>query len=543
MSAARVFCRPGGSRMHCAMSALLAVGAAAAVLTAAQPSDYGYEEPGSAVAESRPPPRVVHNPFARPPAPPSGEAAAEPASHEVWISSDEPRETLVAQPLTVAEPEPSEGRTLVGRPHVAAGATPRASASLRPAWPPTATAFNGSPVSQEGISRSGASAVPESITAPAEEGDQWLFRTTSAPPKPASLVFRPERKAGADRVAVRGPSPVSAVRAPPSLADEPGADVGSGAPADPLVAGRPIRRPAGAVQRPLVGDPGGPLEGRIADDSEGLRRKPGSSGEVVPQIVLRVRIAELNRATAPTLGFNFKRGSSQSKPLLKSLLEAGNGDEAAVLSSMAVEDAETGLAQLQQQGEGRVRSERTLITTSGRGVTFLARGDQPRAPEEEENQVERGRGDFLAAVTLLPVVTGDDEIRLEVASEVTRLDPGSKSPGETTPTLLTHAQLVTGETLVVGDLLGRSRKGGRKRPLPVLGGILGALESGFGGTELVMLVTPELVRPAGRGASLAGSGDKTSADGGSEVYRPRVADRPIAGDGQVGPPSSTRRFY
>lgn len=384
---------------------------------------------------------------------------------------------------------------------------------------------------------------PPPLTLSTEEGDEELFHTTSAPVKPDGVLFGPISKpfepSLADRVPASRREGASGLRVPLGPTDEP--DIQT-----PLLAGKlaaiglagdttevaaatsvvgitrpPMRQ---AVEARGVFTPAMESRGPTRPDAPPLNmaRTPG-----VRHVVLRMKLAELNPSADRKRGLlDFSRDTS----LLRSLLRAETGRGAIVLDSADSRKMESELEALAERGAVRIRSEPTLVTASGQVATFLAGGNQAESVTESGKQAAAGR-DLRVAVTLLPVVTDEDHIRLKVTSKLSSSDSASSGSGEhplTTQTSTTEVRMRAGQTLAIGGLGRASAKGDHQQHPPSLTQILGIGEKDRPEGALIVLVTPELAQPTQpAGAASVANHDETEAAEG-EVRWPesrRTADR------------------
>jgi pilus assembly protein CpaC len=166
---------------------------------------------------------------------------------------------------------------------------------------------------------------------------------------------------------------------------------------------------------------------------------------------------------------------------------------------------------LQQQNLAEILAEPNLLAMNGKPASFLAGGEFPYPTLQ-------GGGAGLGAVTIqfrefgvrltfLPKVTPRGTINLQVTPEVSALDyangltfQGFVIPGLTTRRVQTEIELDAGQSFVIGGLLdNRMTENLSKVPglgdIPVLGKLFQSKSLQRNNTELLVLVTPELVRP------------------------------------------------
>ncbi len=252
------------------------------------------------------------------------------------------------------------------------------------------------------------------------------------------------------------------------------------------------------------------------------------------QVMLEVRFSEMNRTAAKQFGFNnaffsggVRGGTGSTAPQTAILTDqAGRPivNLPGILESFGVGAARysigslnivTALDALERKGVVTTLAEPTLIALSGESASFLAGGEFP-VPVAQSSGTGTGNGGstitvefkpFGVSLAFTPTVLDDGVINLEVAPEVSSIDPsasvtinGLTVPGLQTRRAKTTLELRDGQSFAIAGLLRKDFQD-TVRQFPVLGSIpiLGALfrSTGFQKqeTELVIIVTPRLVRP------------------------------------------------
>jgi pilus assembly protein CpaC len=122
--------------------------------------------------------------------------------------------------------------------------------------------------------------------------------------------------------------------------------------------------------------------------------------------------------------------------------------------------------------------------------------------------------EFGVRINFTPTVTPRGTIRLNVSPEVSSLDyanglvfNGFTIPGLTTRRVLTEIELEDGQSFAIGGLLdNRDTESYSKIPglgdIPFFGKLFRSRTINKNNTELIVLVTPEIVRPIPKGAPL-----------------------------------------
>jgi pilus assembly protein CpaC len=247
----------------------------------------------------------------------------------------------------------------------------------------------------------------------------------------------------------------------------------------------------------------------------------------VHQVMLEVRVAEMSKGTAKELGVNFawQNGDDFGVSLLSNLVDiatnspaiGGGGGIGGYLLSPAVNSlfrfssgnsTWTGFIDaLKEDGLVKVLAEPTLIALSGQSASFLAGGEYPVPVPQGLGTVAIDYKPFGVGLTFTPTVLDEDRIGIEVAPEVSELDfstavnfSGFVIPGLSTRRASTVVELGDGQSFAVAGLLKETiRHDIAKVPwlgdIPVLGVLFQSKKFQKNETELVIIVTPHLVKP------------------------------------------------
>jgi pilus assembly protein CpaC len=255
-----------------------------------------------------------------------------------------------------------------------------------------------------------------------------------------------------------------------------------------------------------------------------------------PQILLRVKFASVDRNLSSQLGVNlFSTGAvntigsvstGQFNPPTIGHVDTGVNSATTNLSDalnlfLFRPDLNLGatIKLLESRGLLEVLAEPNVLAQNGQEASFLAGGEFPFPV------VQGSAGGASAAVTIqfrefgvrlnfLPTITPRGSILLRVAPEVSALDfthgltvSGFAVPAITVRTLSTAVELNEGQSFAIGGLLdNRVIDSLEKVPflgdLPVIGKFFQSRSHNKENTELLVIVTPELVRPIPKGAPL-----------------------------------------
>jgi len=274
------------------------------------------------------------------------------------------------------------------------------------------------------------------------------------------------------------------------------------------------------------------------------------------QVNLQVRIAEVNKSFSKNIGFNFatvdntggfKFGMGQGRGFFNPWnpggpLGVGNGltppsgaSAVGSLSSGATMAADTTLLGLnilsaldlaEAQGLASTLANPNLTALSGETASFLAGGEIPIPISTTLGQVSVEYKQYGVSLAFTPTVLADGRISMRVRPEVSQIDMASgvrlnnfTIPGVSTRRAETTVELGSGQSFMIGGLL--STVSGNtidKTPflgdLPVLGNLFKSQGYRRQETELVIIVTPYLVKPvSGREIALPTDGFRNANDG------------------------------
>jgi pilus assembly protein CpaC len=253
------------------------------------------------------------------------------------------------------------------------------------------------------------------------------------------------------------------------------------------------------------------------------------------QVHLKVTVAEIQRNAAKELGVDlngaltlgqFKAAFQTVNPFPTSssggppnLGTAGSGDPSAGISTFNKGIFGT-IRALEQTGMVRTLAEPTLTAISGESASFLAGGEFPVPAGSTCSGPNGGPPceltitfkQFGVGLTFTPIVLSEGRISLHVKTEVSELsnENAVQLLGTTIPALVVRRsestmELPSGGSMVMGGLLQdniRQTISGLPglQKLPVLGALFRSRDFKRNETELVIIVTPSLVKPVARTA-------------------------------------------
>jgi pilus assembly protein CpaC len=230
------------------------------------------------------------------------------------------------------------------------------------------------------------------------------------------------------------------------------------------------------------------------------------------QVTLRVRIAEVSRSVTRDLGINWQAMGSIGRFALN--FTAANPIAAASgVSSLALgpKDANGLIDALAQDNLARVLAEPNLTVMSGQPASFLAGGEFPIPVGQQNGQVTVEFKHYGVQLTFVPTVLSDGRINLHVSPEVSQLSTQGavqlsagqnnlQIPALTVRRAESTVEVGNGQSFAIAGLLQDSvTQGTNGLPglgdVPVLGALFRSDQFQRQETELVILITPYIVRP------------------------------------------------
>lgn len=172
------------------------------------------------------------------------------------------------------------------------------------------------------------------------------------------------------------------------------------------------------------------------------------------------------------------------------------------------------LGLLEGNGLARVLAEPTLVALSGQSANFLAGGEIPVPIAQGLGTTSIEYKPFGIGLTVSPTVLANNRIVLKVAPEASDLDytnavtlSGVAVPALTTRRADTTVELGDGESFIIGGLVSRTTTSSVDKvpllgDLPVLGTVFKRQDYQQNERELVIVVTPHLVKPLAQGTQV-----------------------------------------
>jgi pilus assembly protein CpaC len=289
------------------------------------------------------------------------------------------------------------------------------------------------------------------------------------------------------------------------------------------------------------------------------------------QVQLRVRIAEVSRDVLKQFGINWDALVSvgdfvfglatgtivnTSETFLDGLATTTvrNGGTNSLYGSYKGSSVDiNGLIDaLNNEGFVTVLAQPNLTALSGKPATFLAGGEFPIVVPDTDNRVAIEFKQFGVSLGFTPTILSKDRISLYVNPEVSQLSSagavqlaGFSVPALTTRRAETTVELGNGQSFAIAGLLQNNiRHDISKFPglgdVPILGSLFRSNRFQRNETELVIIVTPYIVRPTAAASLAAPTDGLTPPTDEDRILHGRLY-RPSPRSGEKGPVPLIRR--
>jgi pilus assembly protein CpaC len=255
-----------------------------------------------------------------------------------------------------------------------------------------------------------------------------------------------------------------------------------------------------------------------------------------PQILLKVRFCSVDRNLEKQMGINlFNLGAGNtvggvstgqySPPSISGSSSGSSTESFGTSGATAVFSNELNLLAfypglgigasiqaLEQRGLVETLAQPNVLALNGHEASFLAGGEFPYPVVQGTSAggstaVTIEFKQYGIRLNFIPTITPRETIRLQVAPEVSQLDysheveiSGFEVPGITSRRVNTEVELKDGQSFVIGGLLDNEEtETFEKIPfigdIPILGKFFQSMTRTKSNTELIVIVTPELVAP------------------------------------------------
>jgi pilus assembly protein CpaC len=246
------------------------------------------------------------------------------------------------------------------------------------------------------------------------------------------------------------------------------------------------------------------------------------------QVQLEVLFAELSRTGFRELGFNYWYGSNDFKNS-KTGINLDNGMGGSSLAPGAGSGGWDVLAYLPSLGTtnpfaiaavlsilddyrlSKIMAQPILVAMSGQQAEFLSGGELPLPQSGGAGAVSINFKEYGILMSFVPTVLGGNIIDLVVYVEVSEPDfavatniTGIEVPGFVTRKIRTHVRVESGKTFAIAGLISEDTSFTRSQfpllgDIPLIGTLFRYVKHQRSEAEVMIFVTPRLVRPLGPG--------------------------------------------
>lgn len=281
---------------------------------------------------------------------------------------------------------------------------------------------------------------------------------------------------------------------------------------------------SGEAEDAVAADKAQRIASRFSDGEEIINSVDITSSQ---QVQLNVRFIEINRQIGQELGtalgvsyvgagggvsFNSNPNSSSNTPAGRIIAGLVSGGFSVDLAIRALED----------KGVARRLAEPNLIARSGEKASFLAGGEFPIPVAQDEDKIVVEYKKYGVGLDFTPQVLADGLVSLEIEPEVSSIDTSASYqigdiaiPGFIVRRAHTSVDLKSGQSFMIAGLLQTQNDvttqnvPGLSR-LPVLGKLFSSKAYQRRETDLVIIVTPYLVKPIDPSKKPIAATDKTA---------------------------------
>lgn len=245
------------------------------------------------------------------------------------------------------------------------------------------------------------------------------------------------------------------------------------------------------------------------------------------QVMLRVRVGELQRNAMKQIGFNWSALNSGNisiasgigvgaTPVTNGLVSTGPGALTSVANTFGSLGGNVNIGganitamidALEQNDLLKILAEPNLVAISGEEAEFLAGGEFPIPVPQQDGAVTIEYREYGVSVRFLPNVLSNSRIRILVKPEISELTDigaitlaGTTLPGLTTRRAKTTVELAPGESFMIAGLIQDNMRSTIEQvpglgEVPVLSALFRSTRFQRNESELVIAVTPYLVDP------------------------------------------------
>ena len=233
------------------------------------------------------------------------------------------------------------------------------------------------------------------------------------------------------------------------------------------------------------------------------------------QVILTAKISEVSRNSLRELGVHTEFGGSSGDGSWSVITNAvlGNKFGNFELNPSGFDLIKLRIQALEKKGLAKTLAEPNLIALSGQEASFLAGGEVP-IPVAQTSGVGTtpiitvDYKEFGVGLKFTPTVMSSNKINLKINTEVSSIDSslltelggGISVPGFTTRRAGTTVEIADGQSFAIAGLIQSDMNNAIQQipglgDIPVLGALFRSTDFKRNETELVIVVTPQLVTP------------------------------------------------
>ena len=268
------------------------------------------------------------------------------------------------------------------------------------------------------------------------------------------------------------------------------------------------------------------------------------------QVQLNVRFVEINRQAGRELSTKISASymtgaggiSFNSNPSATTASPAGQLVGALTQGNFSVDVA---IRALEDRGVARRLAEPNLIARSGEKASFLAGGEFPIPVAQDDKKITVEYKRFGVGLEFTPTVLSDGLISLDIEPEVSSVDTSASYsvgdislPGFSVRRARTSIDLKSGQSFMIAGLLQTQNDMNTERlpglgKLPVLGALFSSKAYQRRETDLVIIVTPYLVKPIDPSKKVATPMDGTVSANNVDYFLGDVEEAKSGGAGRT----------
>lgn len=272
------------------------------------------------------------------------------------------------------------------------------------------------------------------------------------------------------------------------------------------------------------------------------------------QVLLKVKVAEINRAAGKDLGVSITalgtpgtnarpfidigensriQTDDSGNDVIESFSQALGSFSGVFGAIFTIADSyllDIRIDALEAKGFARILSEPNLTSLSGIEASFLAGGEVPIPVQGDLGSVTVSFKPVGVSLKFLPLVLDNDMINVSVSAEVSQVDPnistvtnGIEVTGFQTRRATTTVELRDGQAFAIAGLLQENFEDSISQvpwlgDIPVLGALFRSTSFQRGETELVIFVSVHLVSPVDDAEELVLPTDRIAIPNESELF-------------------------